>query len=193
MASQVRSPILWLGGTEPLLHPEIGRLTTVLAQTRRHVFVHTSGLSLRKRIHEFQPSSRLYFAVEFAGRKAAQDACHCQPGAFERCIESIRTAKLSGFHVCAHVSVTPATDIYDVGELIDFLDAKDVEGFIVSSGWGTITPEIAEKVSEIRDLIRSKPWERFSLLLQRAHEQAPETRPRAELPGAAAAVSAEGA
>jgi MoaA/NifB/PqqE/SkfB family radical SAM enzyme len=186
LADAIPCPVFWIGGTEPLFHPEIGRVVNSLVEAGRYVFVNTSGLDLRKRIHEFRPDSRLFFAVEFAGREAAHDASLGQPGGFRRALESIRTAKLSGFHVCAHVSATPSADICDIGELIEFLDTKDVEGFVVSSGWQRVTAQIRERSEELRELIRSKPWERFSRFLQAAHELGEATRARPELPGSMA-------
>lgn len=172
LANSVRAPVLWICGTEPLLHPEIGQVANSLVQSGRHVFLHTTGLSLRQRIHEFQPHSRLFLIVELAGREAAHDAGAEQPGAFRRVLESIRTAKLSGFLVCAHVTVRPGTDACDIGELFEFLDEKDVDGLIVSSGGtGEAAAAVQETLEEIRGLIRHGGWERFSRLLEASYAQ----------------------
>src|SRR5579859_7738021 len=42
----VSSPVVWLGGTEPLFHPEIGAAANAIIETGRFAFVHTSGYSL---------------------------------------------------------------------------------------------------------------------------------------------------
>ena len=64
IASQTTAPIFWVGGDveddEPLLHPVIGRIASALNKTGRDVFLHTDGLRLRKRIHEFRPDPRLF-------------------------------------------------------------------------------------------------------------------------------------
>ena len=53
--SQTAAPVLWLGGEEPLQHPVIGRISAALNQAGRNVFLHTGGVRLRQRIHEFRP------------------------------------------------------------------------------------------------------------------------------------------
>src|ERR1051325_3462151 len=68
-AKSTRAPIVWIGGEEPLLHPEIGRLANDLLKENRHVFLHTDGYNLRQRIHAFRPDSRLFLTLQFAGRE----------------------------------------------------------------------------------------------------------------------------
>jgi len=171
----VSSPVVWLSGTEPLLHPDIGAVANAIAKTDRFVFVHTSGYNLRQRIHEFQPDSRLFLTLEFAGREVARNKVAGYPGAFRRLVEVIRTAKLSGFVVAAHVTVTRETDPCDIGELIEFLDKKDVDGFIVTTGGQLPTEKdtvLQEALKESRTMIRCGRWERFSCLLDASYADA---------------------
>ena len=170
VVAQTTAPVLWVGGDEPLQHPVIGRISAALNQAGRNVFLHTDGGRLRQRIHEFRPDPRLFLTVELAGREELHDESVGQRGAFRRVIEGIRAAKLSGFHVCAHVSVGPQTDVCETGELFEFLDRYDVDGYIVSSG-GRATDahsggELQEKLDEIRALVRCSRWEGFSELLE---------------------------
>jgi MoaA/NifB/PqqE/SkfB family radical SAM enzyme len=173
-ARAVSSPAVWLGGTEPLLHPEIGKAANAIVETGRHVFVHTGGYNLRQRIHEFRPGSRLFLVFEFAGREEAHNRAVGLADAFHRSMEAFRAAKLSGFLVAAHVTVTAETDPCDVGELIEFLDKKDVDGFIVTSG-GRLSeardPAIRKNLEDSRALIRFGRWERFSALLDASYAQ----------------------
>jgi hypothetical protein len=168
--SQTVAPVLWVGGEEPLQHPVIGRITAALNQAGRNVFLHTNGIRLRQRIHEFRPDPRLFLTVELAGRQAIHDQAVAQPGAFHRVIEGIRAAKLSGFHVCAHVSVGLDTDGCETGELFEYLDNYGVDGYIVSSGGHAIDPasrvKFQERLAEIRALVRCSRWEYFSSLLE---------------------------
>src|SRR5215467_5725326 len=39
----ISSPVVWLGGAEPLLYPEIGAATNAIVDVDRFVFIHTSG------------------------------------------------------------------------------------------------------------------------------------------------------
>lgn len=166
---QTSAPIAWIGGTDPLVNSEIGRIAAEHAEAKRFVFLHTSGYNLRQRIHALQPSPRLFLTLEFAGREAAHNRADGRADAFGRSMEGIRAAKLSGFLVAAHFTVTEQTDSCDVAELIEFLDKNDVDGFIASSRGqsGMHGAELlAETLDDVRAMIRSSQWENFSRLLE---------------------------
>src|SRR5690349_6572289 len=91
------APVVWVGGEEPLLHPEIGRLTNSLIEDNRHVFLHADGYHLRQRIHAFRPDSRLFLTLQFAGLEETHNRVMGRSDAFRRSLEGIRAAKLSGF------------------------------------------------------------------------------------------------
>jgi MoaA/NifB/PqqE/SkfB family radical SAM enzyme len=175
MAAHSTAPVLWIGGGEPLDHAETGRVAFALNGKGRNVFVHTDGQLLRRRIHEFRTEERLFLTVELAGREEAHDAAVGKPGAFRRVIEGIRAAKLSGFHVCAHVTVGEQSDVCQVGGLFEYLDRYDVDGYIVSSGGlagglpGVTRDLLQEKFEEILPLIRCRRWENFSRLLEASY------------------------
>jgi len=171
-AAKAKVPVLWIGGSEPLDHAEVGRVAFALNARRRNVFVHTDGQRLRQRIHEFRPDARLFLTVELAGREAFHDRVTGKPGAFRRAMEGIRAAKLSGFYVCAHVSVTEATEPCETGELFELLDRYDVDGYIVSSGGrrqADSTAAYREKLAELRGFVRCSRWENFSRLLESSY------------------------
>lgn len=188
------APVLWLGGEEPLENPVIGRIAAALNAAGRNVFVHTSGLRLRQRIHEFRPDERLFFSLELLGRENLHDRVTGSPGGFRRAIEGIRAAKLSGFHVCAHVTAGASTDSCEVGELFDSLDRHDVDGFIVSAA-GQSVKDVAvnERLEEIRELVRCSRWENFSRLLEDSYASVRGTRERAQAAAADAGACEESA
>jgi MoaA/NifB/PqqE/SkfB family radical SAM enzyme len=168
----IASPVVWLGGTEPLFHPEIGSAANAIVESDRYTFVHTSGYNLRQRIHEFRPDSRLFLALEFAGREEAHNRAVGRPDAFSRSMEAIRAAKLSGFLIAAHVTVAPETDACDVGELIEFLDKKDVDGFVVTSaGHAAGDSSLADTLADVRAMIRCVRWENFSKVLEASYAE----------------------
>jgi hypothetical protein len=174
IVSQTAAPVLWVGGQEPLQHPVIGRIAAALNRAGRNVFLHTNGIRLRQRIHEFRPDERLFLTVELAGREEVHDEAVAQHGAFRRVIEAIRAAKLSGFHVCTHVTVRDKTEVCETGELFEFLDHHDVDGYIVSSGGLRATPAalpegLQEKLEEIRTFVRCSRWDYFSSLLESSY------------------------
>jgi MoaA/NifB/PqqE/SkfB family radical SAM enzyme len=168
-AKSANSPIVWLGGEEPLLHPEIGRLANDLLEDNRHVFLHTDGYNLRQRIHAFRPDSRLFLTLQFAGLEGTHNRVMGRSDAFRRSLEGIRAAKLSGFLIAAHFTVTPETDACEIGELIECLDNRDVDGFIVSSGGQVVAGKktsLSETLADARAMIRCSRWENFSRLLE---------------------------
>src|SRR5262249_51097406 len=92
--------------------------------------------------------------------------------AFRRALEGIRAAKLSGFLVAAHFTVTNETDPCQIGELLESLDNKDVDGFIVSTGGRSSEGQIAalsETLEDARAMIRCGRWENFSRLLEASY------------------------
>src|SRR5437016_14590000 len=58
-----RSPVVWIGGSEPLRHPVISHLVRAVTQTGHFVFLRTDGTLLAVRIHEVQAVSRLLLSV----------------------------------------------------------------------------------------------------------------------------------
>lgn len=168
-ATHSTAPVLWIGGSEPLDHAEVGRVAFALNRKGRNVFVHTNGQRLRQRIHEFRPEPRLFLTVELAGREETHDRT-IGPGAFRRVIEGIRAAKLSGFHVCAHLTVSENTDLCETGELFEYLDRYDVDGYLVSSGGATRgSASCQQRLEEVLPLVRCSRWENFSRLLEASY------------------------
>jgi MoaA/NifB/PqqE/SkfB family radical SAM enzyme len=175
LAASAPAPVIWLAGTEWLAHPEIGPITSDLVQAERHVFLHTDGYSLRQRIHAFRPDSRLFLTLEFSGREETHNRTIGRTDAFRRLLEGIRAAKLSGFLVAAHFTVTPETDVCEIGELIEILDEHDVDGFIATSRGQALAPgnaSLAERVEDVRAMIRCGRWESFSRILDASYAAA---------------------
>ena len=183
-AARVRgssAPVVWVGGVEPLLHAEAGSFANAIVAEDRYTFFHTSGYNLRQRIHEFLPDSRLFLVLDFAGRGEAHNRAVGLPDAFERSLEAIRAAKLSGFHIAAHITVAPETDPCDAGELIELLDKKDVDGFIVTAaGHAAGDASLAETLEEVRAMIRCSRWEEFSKLLETSYAETSRARVRGQ-------------
>jgi MoaA/NifB/PqqE/SkfB family radical SAM enzyme len=175
------APVVWIGGSEPLLHPEIGRLARRIVDTGRHVFVHTDGALLRRRIHEFRPVSRLFLTVQFGGFGQGHDWRARREGAFREAVDGIRTAKLSGFLVCAHLVAHADTDLAEFEQLRRYLEARDVDGFVVVPA--NSSPRAASREKEIdrlrrklhvaRAQVRSRRWRLFSRLLESSLPAAP--------------------
>jgi molybdenum cofactor biosynthesis enzyme MoaA len=167
-----RSPVVWIGGTEPLHHAGISHLVRAITQTRHFVFLETDGTLLRRRIHEFQPVPRLFLTVrlEPVAKGPAPDKNRVH--AFELAVEGIRAARLSGFLICAHARIRPATELGEVAGLIQFAQSLDVDGIVVTTANDASNfahsdaAALRQKTEEARKLIGSTWWESFSRMVE---------------------------
>jgi hypothetical protein len=161
-----RSSILWLGGGEPLDHPGVAHLVRALTKSGRLVFVETSGVALRRRIHEFQPLSNFFLVVRF-------DAAHLDR--FALAFEGLRAARLSGFYTVALSPLTSASTLANLHELNRSLARLSIDGWLICA-----TAENARTLAvQAQSLFGQSGWRKFSRLLERdllaqsAHVPAP--------------------
>ncbi|MGB9466130.1 MAG: radical SAM protein [Candidatus Acidiferrum sp.] len=161
--SRYRSPIIWIGGSEPLDHPQVAGFTNALAASGRQVFVETSGASLRRRLHEFQPSSRFYFTVRFDGYKPSHDRSIVSEHVFQTGFEAIRMARLAGFLTCASLVLHPETGTGRIEGLHAEIRKLDVDGFLITPG--TFMPELLKEVIQVRRRLLPRRWAVISSLL----------------------------
>jgi hypothetical protein len=162
------SPVVWIGGSEPLDHPGISHLVRAITQTGHFVFLETDGTLLRRRIHEFQPVSRLFLTVRLEPAVQGRASKSVRAGAIELAAEGPRAARLSGFLICVHARVHPETELGEMAELIQFARSLDVDGIVITPanrGANSATPDAAalrRKTAEARKFIGSMWWESFS-------------------------------
>jgi MoaA/NifB/PqqE/SkfB family radical SAM enzyme len=191
------APVVWIGGEEPLLHPEMGQLTRCIAGIGRHVFLETDGALLRRRIHEFRPASRLFLTVQLNGFEESHDLRAGRAGSFRAAVEGIRVAKLSGFLFCVHARIHSATNLKEIAGLIQFAQTLGVDGFVISpanavSGTANRDPRALHgKTLEARKLIGNPSWERFSRLLDPALNGESRSRQRSSESGRSIARAEE--
>jgi len=183
------APVVWIGGSEPLLHPEMGQLTRCIAAIGRDVFLETDGALLRRRIHEFRPVSRLFLTIQWNGLERWHDVRAGRAGAFQAALDGMRVARLSGFLICVHARVHAVTELGEMAESIHFARSLDVDGIVISTangGSNSANPEAADlqqKIEEARKLIGSKWWESFSRLVEPVVSGQRNTTPGAEAVG----------
>jgi molybdenum cofactor biosynthesis enzyme MoaA len=162
------SPAIWIGGSEPFHHPGIAHLVRAIARSGHFVFLETDGTALRRRIHEFQPESRLFLTV----RMESGVSGGVQAGASQLAVEGIRAARLSGFSICVCVRVTAETNLNETAELLNLARSLDVDGIVISPAGDepkTSSPNtetFIRKTEEARKMIGSKWWESFSRLVE---------------------------
>src|SRR6266849_8580906 len=125
-----RSPVVWIGGNEPLCHPGIAHLVRAISKSGHFVFLETDGTLLRRRIHEFQPVPRLFLTVRLDPGAPLHASKSLRPIPSELAAEGIRTARLSGFFLCVHKRVHAETELGEMAELIRVSRSLDVDGIV---------------------------------------------------------------
>ncbi|MEQ1354721.1 MAG: radical SAM protein, partial [Candidatus Acidiferrum sp.] len=157
------APVVWIGGESPLHYPRIGHLAQEIIKLDRTVFIEADGTLLRRRIHEFRPVSRLYLVLPLNGLEAAHDLRAQQPGNFRATVESIRTAKLSGFHICVETTIFADMELTELHKLAEFIQKLDVDGWIQTRPSVSAPAQPSEeKLTFGRKLIPNLSWRKFS-------------------------------
>jgi hypothetical protein len=152
------SPVIWIGGNEPLDHPGIAHFVRAITPSGRYIFLETSGTLLRRRVHEFQPLPRIFLTV----RLDAMDVPE-----FALTAEGLRAARLSGFFTAVHSRVGKNLDFSELDRLRAFLMETEID----VDGW-LITAESADEASiaraaEARTRIPNVSWRLFSEQVER--------------------------
>jgi hypothetical protein len=167
-----RSPVVWIGGSEPLHHPGVAHLVRAITGSAHFVFLETDGTLLRRRIHEFQPVSRLFLTVRLEPCVQRHTSNRRRAAMLELAGEGVRAAALSGFLICVHALVHAETDLTEMAEFLQFARALDVDGIVITpgnSGTNGAAPDAAalqRKTAQARKLIGSMWWESFSRILE---------------------------
>ncbi len=152
------SPIVSICGGEPLIYPEIGKLTREILARGRHIILCTNGMFIKKRLHEFKPSSSFFWNVHLDGMERTHDLCVEKDGVFRDAIEGIKAAKAAGFLVCSNTTIYKETDLNEIAELYAYCDELGVDGYMLSPAYSyaaVMTKEIFMSKSDVRDKFRA--------------------------------------
>jgi hopanoid biosynthesis associated radical SAM protein HpnH len=168
-ADECGAPIVSICGGEPTIYPPLDRLVHELLARKKHVYVCTHGMFLRRRLREFTPSSRLFFNVHLDGLEETHDRCVERPGVFREAIEGIKAAKSAGFLVCSNTTIYKQTDLHEIAELYAYLQNLGVDGFMISPGYSYAAVQDKEQFmtrTEVHAKFReaSRLLERFNLM-----------------------------
>ena len=163
------APVVSICGGEPLIYPEIGRLAREILERKKHIYLCTNGMFLRKRLTEFQPTSRLFFNVHLDGLEKTHDICVERDGVFREAIEGIKAAKAAGFLVSSNTTIYKETDIEEIAELFAYLQTLGVDGHMLSPAYSyaaVMTRDIFMSREEIQEKFRlaSRLLERFNIV-----------------------------
>src|SRR5262249_22359508 len=163
------APIVSIGGGEPMIYPEIGRLVKEILRRRKHIYLCTNGMFIKKRLHEFRPTSRFFFNVHLDGLEETHDKAVEREGGFRAAVEGIRAARKAGFLVCTNTTIYKETNLDEIDQLYAFLTRLGVDGFMISPAYGytavqATNPEGAAEIFLTREEIRAKFQEAEKLL-----------------------------
>jgi hopanoid biosynthesis associated radical SAM protein HpnH len=168
-ADECGAPIVSICGGEPTIYPELDVLVRELLARKRHIYLCTHGMFIRRRLHQFEPSSRFFFNVHLDGLEATHDMCVERPGVFREAIAGIKAAKAAGFLVCTNTTIYKQTDLREIVDLYGYLQSLDVDGFMISPGYSYAAVQDKELFMtrrEIQEKFRqaSRLLERFNLM-----------------------------
>jgi hypothetical protein len=155
-----RACILWIRGSEPLDHPGIAHLVRAISNSRRFIFLETSAVALRRRIHEFQPLPNFFLLVRLDAAPSGHARTPLEPDPQTLALEGIRAAQLSGFFVAAHTVLRSETGAAGLGSLASLVENLGLDGWIITAGAGG--QALGRRAKDARALISSAGWRRFS-------------------------------
>jgi len=163
------APIVSICGGEPMIYPEIGRLTGEILARKKHIYLCTNGMFIRKHLREFKPTSRFFFNVHLDGLEKTHDICVERDGVFREAIDGIKAAKAAGFLVSSNTTIYKETDIEEIAELFAYLQTLGVDGHMLSPAYSyaaVMTKEIFMSREEIREKFRqaSQLLERYNIV-----------------------------
>ena len=151
------APIVSICGGEPMIYPEIGRLTSEILKRKKNIYLCTNGMFIRKRLNEFKPTSRFFFNVHLDGLEKTHDLCVEKDGVFREAIDGIKAAKAAGFLVCSNTTIYKETDLEEIAELFEVLRELGVDGYMMSPAYSYAavqTKDIFMSREEVREKFR---------------------------------------
>jgi hopanoid biosynthesis associated radical SAM protein HpnH len=121
----------------------------------RHVYLCTHGMFIRKRLHEWKPSSSFFINVHLDGLEQTHDLIVERQGVFREAIAGIKAAKAAGFLVCTNTTIYKQTDLSEIARLFDLLETLGVDGYMVTPAYSYAAVQKKE-IFMSRDEIQSK-------------------------------------
>jgi len=131
-----RAPMVSIAGGEPLLHPEIDKMTQALLDRGRFVYLCTNGLLLERKLDRFKPHPRFSWVVHIDGLKERHDASVSRAGTFDKAVDAIKAAQARGFKVTTNSTFFTTDSPETVREVLDYLnDDLKVDQMMISPGY----------------------------------------------------------
>src|ERR1700749_764219 len=131
-----RAPMVSIAGGEPLLHPEIDRMTRELLDRGRFVYLCTNALLLERKLDRFSPHPRFSWVIHIDGLRERHDESVSRDGTFDKAVAAIRAAKAKGFKVNTNTTFFNPVSPETVREVLDYLnDDLGVDQMMISPGY----------------------------------------------------------
>ncbi|MGO8684358.1 MAG: adenosyl-hopene transferase HpnH [Thermoleophilia bacterium] len=145
------TPMVAIAGGEPLLHPEIGRMTAALVRRHKYVYLCSNGLLMKSKLDLFTPSPYFEWAVHIDGLRDRHDKSVNRQGVFDTAVDAIKAAKAAGFRVTTNTTIYADDSVETVREVLDYLnDDLRVDAMMISPAYSY------EKAPEQHFLIRDQ-------------------------------------
>ncbi len=163
------APIVSICGGEPMIYPQIEELVAKILERKKHIYLCTNGMFIKKKLAGFKASRNFFFNVHLDGMEKSHDLAVEREGVFEAAIEGIKAAKAAGFMVCSNTTVYKETDMNEIAVLYDYLTELKVDGFMLSPAYGysavqDTNPLGAQEIFMTREDIHQKFREAKELL-----------------------------
>lgn len=130
------APMVSIAGGEPLLHPEIDKMTAALLDRGRYVYLCTNALLLERKLDRFQPHDRFSWVVHIDGLRERHDDSVSRKGTFDKAVAAISTAKEKGFKVNTNTTFFNTDSAKTIRDVLDFLnDELGVDQMMLSPGY----------------------------------------------------------
>ena len=133
---ECRAPMVSIAGGEPLLHPEIDKMTKALLDKGRYVYLCTNALLLERKLDRFEPHPRFSWVVHIDGLRERHDESVSREGTFDKAVAAIQKAKEKGFKVTTNTTFFSTDSPETVREVLDYLnDDLRVDQMMISPGY----------------------------------------------------------
>ncbi len=130
------APMVSIAGGEPLLHPDIDKMTKALLDRGRYVYLCTNALLLERKLDRFEPNTRFSWVVHIDGLRERHDESVSREGTFDKAVAAVRKAKEKGFKVTTNSTFFSTDSPETVREVLDYLnDDLHVDQMMISPGY----------------------------------------------------------
>jgi hopanoid biosynthesis associated radical SAM protein HpnH len=129
------APMVSIPGGEPLMYPDIHRLTAELVGRKKYVYLCTNAILLKDKLDGFTPSTYLSFSIHMDGPREDHDEAVCRDGVYDQAVEGIRAALARGFRVTTNTTLFDGASPLRIRRFFDDMMDLGVEGMMLSPGY----------------------------------------------------------